>query len=113
MVQPRKKQSTNLMATKVCFLMGATCGIGSEIAKSALVDGNQAVATDRKPEPAAKALSTPDNLLPVPLDLTSEEPARGWLLDLFTPVLVESRCLPSVAFTPSGPLVYEWETYRY
>ena len=40
--------------------------------------------------------------------------AHTWLLDLFTaPPMpeVEPRRLPSVAFTPSGPLVYEWETY--
>ena len=40
--------------------------------------------------------------------------AHAWLLDLFTaPPMpeVEPRRLPSVAFTPSGPLVYEWETY--
>ena len=38
------------------------------------------------------------------------------LLDFFTasPMPeVEPRRLPSVAFTPSGPLVYEWETYSY
>jgi len=38
--------------------------------------------------------------------------ARTWLLDLFTaPSMrdVEPRCLPSVAFTPSGPLVYQWQ----
>ena len=40
--------------------------------------------------------------------------AHTWLLDLFTaPPMpeVEPRRVPSVAFTPSGPLVYEWETY--
>jgi hypothetical protein len=38
--------------------------------------------------------------------------ARTWLLDLFTaPSMrdVEPRCLPAVAFTPSGPLVYQWQ----
>jgi len=36
-----------------------------------------------------------------------------WLLDLVTaPSMqdVEPRCLPSVAFTPSGPLVYQWQS---
>lgn len=42
-------------------------------------------------------------------------PVRKWLRDLFTPALtrdVEPRCLPSVAFTPSGPLVYQWRIDR-
>ena len=41
--------------------------------------------------------------------------ARTWLLDLFTaPSMrdVEPRYLPSVAFTPSGPLVYQWRIDR-
>jgi hypothetical protein len=35
--------------------------------------------------------------------------ARTWLRDLFTPPStqdLEQRCLPSVAFTPGGPLVW-------
>jgi hypothetical protein len=38
--------------------------------------------------------------------------ARTWLRDLFTPPStqdLERRCLPSVAFTPGGPLVYQWQ----
>ena len=38
--------------------------------------------------------------------------ARTWLRDLFTPPStqdLERRCLPSVAFTPIGPLVYQWQ----
>jgi len=34
------------------------------------------------------------------------------LRDLFTPPStqdLERRCLPSVAFTPGGPLVYQWQ----
>jgi hypothetical protein len=41
--------------------------------------------------------------------------ARTWLLELFTSALtrdVEPRCQPSVAFTPSGPLVYQWQIHR-
>jgi len=41
--------------------------------------------------------------------------AYTWLLDLFTaPSMrdVEPRCMPSVAFTPSGPLVYKWRDAR-
>ena len=39
--------------------------------------------------------------------------ARRWLGDLLTPASAgdgASRCPVSVAFTPSGPLVYQWET---
>jgi hypothetical protein len=38
------------------------------------------------------------------------------LLDLFTAPSVrdgEPRCMPLVAFTPSGPLVYQWRDARY
>ena len=38
--------------------------------------------------------------------------ARTWLRDLFTAPStqnLERRCLPSVAFTPAGPLVYKWQ----
>jgi len=41
--------------------------------------------------------------------------AYTWLLDLFTaPSMrdVEPRCMPSVAFTPSGPPVYQWQDAR-
>ena len=41
--------------------------------------------------------------------------AYTWLLGLFTAAPmrdVESRCIPSVAFTPSGPLVYQWQDAR-
>jgi len=37
------------------------------------------------------------------------------LLDLFTAPSMrdgEPRCMPSVAFTPSGPLVYQWRDAR-
>src|SRR5271165_4341346 len=38
--------------------------------------------------------------------------ARTWLRDLCTPPStqdLERRYLPSVAFTPAGPLVYKWQ----
>jgi hypothetical protein len=38
--------------------------------------------------------------------------ARTWLWDLFTSPStqdLERRYLPSVAFTPAGPLVYKWQ----
>jgi hypothetical protein len=37
---------------------------------------------------------------------------RTWLRNLFTPPStqdLERRCLPSVAFTPTEPLVYKWQ----
>ena len=37
---------------------GATRGIGAEIAKAARVDGNQVVASDRKPHAVTEARST-------------------------------------------------------
>ena len=46
------------MATKIWFITGATRGIGAEIAKAALVDGNQVVATGRKPAAVTEALGT-------------------------------------------------------
>ena len=44
------------MAKRVWFIAGVTRGIGTEIAKAALVDSNQVVASDRKPEAVTKAL---------------------------------------------------------
>jgi hypothetical protein len=38
--------------------------------------------------------------------------AHTWLRGFFTPPWtqdLERRCLPSVAFTPGGPLVYQWQ----
>jgi hypothetical protein len=38
--------------------------------------------------------------------------ACTWLRYLFTPPStqdLERRCLPTVAFTPGGPLVYQWQ----
>ncbi len=46
------------MAIRVWFIAGATRGIGTEIAKAALVDSNRVVASDRKPEAVTKALGT-------------------------------------------------------
>jgi NAD(P)-dependent dehydrogenase (short-subunit alcohol dehydrogenase family) len=46
------------MAIRAWFITGATRGIGAEIAKAALVDGNQVVASDRKPEAVTEALGT-------------------------------------------------------
>jgi NAD(P)-dependent dehydrogenase (short-subunit alcohol dehydrogenase family) len=53
-----QKKSTNHMAIRDWFITGAARGIGAEIAKAALVDGNQVVAGDRKPEAVTEALGT-------------------------------------------------------
>jgi NADP-dependent 3-hydroxy acid dehydrogenase YdfG len=53
-----KEQSANHMAKTVWFIAGVTRGIGTEITKAALVDSNQVVASDRKPEVVTKALGT-------------------------------------------------------
>jgi NAD(P)-dependent dehydrogenase (short-subunit alcohol dehydrogenase family) len=50
------KRSTNHMAIGVWFITGAVRGIGAEIAKAALVDGDQVVVSDRKPEALTEAL---------------------------------------------------------
>ena len=52
-----QEKSTNHMATKAWFITGTTRGIGAEIAKAALVDGNQVVVSDRKPEAVTEALA--------------------------------------------------------
>ena len=60
MVLPSINSSTSqenqqiYMATKVWFITGATRGIGAEIAKAALVDGNQVVASGSKPAGACQ-----------------------------------------------------------
>ena len=50
------KNNNKSMATKVWFITGAIRGIGAEIAKTALVDGNQFVASGRKPAAVTEAL---------------------------------------------------------
>ena len=55
-----------------------------------------------------------DHLLSVPLDATRADPERTWPVDSLTQAPArhaEARCLPSITFTASGPLVYQWETY--
>jgi NAD(P)-dependent dehydrogenase (short-subunit alcohol dehydrogenase family) len=52
----QKNQQIN--GHKSWFITGATRGIGAEIAKAVVVDGNQVVAGDRKPEVVIKALGT-------------------------------------------------------
>ena len=61
------------MAAKVSFVKNATRGIGAEIPKAPLVDGNQVAATGRKPEAVTNALATSDNLLSVALHVTRKD----------------------------------------
>jgi NAD(P)-dependent dehydrogenase (short-subunit alcohol dehydrogenase family) len=58
MIQPRKKKSTNHVITRAWFITGGTRGIGAETAKAVMVDGDQVVASDRKPEAVTKVLGT-------------------------------------------------------
>jgi hypothetical protein len=54
-----QKKSTNHMAIRAWFITGATRGIGGRRSqKSALVDGNQVVASDREPQAVTEALGT-------------------------------------------------------
>ena len=106
MAQPRKKKPTNhIMAKKSCLITGANDGIGAEIAMAALAVGT--------------SLPTQASVASWP-SLKGESrcfcaASRTWLLDSVTaPSMqdVEPRCLPSIAFTPSGPLVYQWQKDR-
>ncbi|MGM7723103.1 SDR family NAD(P)-dependent oxidoreductase [Metabacillus sp. Hm71] len=56
---------------KVWFITGAGRGMGVDITKAALADGNQVVATGRNMDRVAKALGDGENLLVVKLDVTS------------------------------------------
>lgn len=58
---------------KVWFITGASKGLGFEIVKAALADGDKVVATVRKnPKKLAKDLNNPDELEVVVLDVTNE-----------------------------------------
>jgi NAD(P)-dependent dehydrogenase (short-subunit alcohol dehydrogenase family) len=58
---------------KVWFITGASKGMGFEIVKAALADGDKVVATVRKnPEKLAEDLNNPDELEVVVLDVTNE-----------------------------------------
>ena len=58
---------------RVWFVTGATRGIGSEIAKAALVAGNKVVATGRKADAVRKALGASEHLFATALDVTDED----------------------------------------
>ena len=87
------------MAKTICFMTCAHHGIGgAEIARAALVLG-----TSLTTQTSVASWSSPKG------------ESDRWLVDLVTgPSIedVEARRLPSVAFTPSGPLVYQWQKNR-
>lgn len=61
----------------VWLITGAGRGLGLDIAKAALAAGKQVVATGRDPEKVQAALGVADNLLVVPLDVTSPQQAEA------------------------------------
>ena len=68
-----KNIKTKIMKSKVWFITGASKGFGFEIAKAALDNGNQVVATVRKnADQLVERLGSSDRLLVVTLDVTNE-----------------------------------------
>lgn len=61
---------------KVWLITGAGRGLGFEIARAALLRGDNVVATARDPHAAAQALGEQPNLLVAALDVTDERQAR-------------------------------------
>mgnify|MGYP000477665331 CR=1 FL=1 len=58
------------------FITGAARGLGFEVARAALAAGNNVVAAARNPEAVVDAFGgRPEMLLPVPLDVTSQDQA--------------------------------------
>lgn len=63
---------------KVIFITGATRGLGANLARTALADGHQVVATGRNAEATEQALGGPnENLLTLRLDVTQEPEAQA------------------------------------
>jgi len=63
--------------TKTWLITGAGRGMGVDIAKAALAAGHNVVATGRKPDSVAQALSDSAHLLVVKLDVTSRDDAQA------------------------------------
>ena len=58
------------MQARTWFITGASRGMGLEFARTALQNGQNVVATARKPQAVVDALGEQENLLPVALDVT-------------------------------------------
>jgi len=63
--------------SKVWFITGATRGIGADIAKAALAEGDKVVATGRQKESVTRALGSSEHLLALSLDVTDEQQAQA------------------------------------
>jgi NAD(P)-dependent dehydrogenase (short-subunit alcohol dehydrogenase family) len=64
------------MTEKVWMITGAARGLGAEIAKAVLDGGDKLIATARDVQ-ALTPLGSPDNLLAIGMDVTSEEQVRS------------------------------------
>jgi len=84
-----QKPTNHIMVKKSCFMTGAHGGIGAEIARAAL-----AVGASLPTQASVASWPSPNG------------ESRCFLQD------VELRSPPSIAFTPSGPLVYQWQKDR-
>lgn len=62
---------------KVWFVTGAGRGMGVEIVKAALAEGNRVVATGRNTDAVTEVFGTADDLLVVKLDVTRPEDAKA------------------------------------
>ncbi|MDX4956554.1 oxidoreductase [Delftia acidovorans] len=62
---------------KTWFITGASRGFGALIAKLALANGDNVVATARNPQAVTERVGSHANLLPVALDVTDETQARA------------------------------------
>jgi NAD(P)-dependent dehydrogenase (short-subunit alcohol dehydrogenase family) len=66
-----------MIMNKVWFITGAGRGMGTDIAKAALVAGNAVVATGRSPEKVAAAVGADENFMSVKLDVTDPADAKA------------------------------------
>lgn len=65
------------MKSLVWFITGASRGFGLEIARAALARGDAVVATARNPQTIERALGQREKVLPLELDVTSEQQAQA------------------------------------
>jgi hypothetical protein len=102
MAHPRKKLTNYIMAKNICSITGANDGIGAKIAMAALAVGISF---------PTKASVTSGSSLKGKSRCCCAASRTGHL-DLVTAPSMQDIveiCLPSVAFTPGGPLVYQWQ----